>query len=479
MIRMELEVAKKLIKEYTRNHGDFVNRVEIAERYYRKENDIKFQDVKKDKDAEAENPLRISDNRIPSNFYKLLVNQKASYAFTEKVTFDTGNKSLNELISGTLGDSFQKKCKSLCVQAANASVAWLHYWKNENGEFRYSVIDAKQIIPVWTKDLERELLAVLRTYTMIDDGDGNTYIVYEFWTDKESQAFRRRIDSDIDSLDYYNEYLVVDVDTGAEEYVSTYPHDFGEVPFIFFNNNDEGSDDLRDIKELIDAYDKVFSGFLNDLEDIQELIFIITNYGGDASESAQILHEMKTKKIINVESEGPDDKSGVSTLAIEIPVEARKEMLQITRKSIFEQGMGIDPDPQNFGNSSGVALGYLYSLLELKTGLMETEFRLSFNRLVRAILKFNGRTSDKLEQTWTRTSVTNDVELADIAQKSKNIISDETIVRKHPWVDDAELEIKRMEKQKAASGPSWDTAPPVKAGDGDGEEQGILGKEKR
>lgn len=465
---MELEVAKKLIKKYTANHSDVVKKIETAERYYRKNNDIKY--AKKETE-DAENPLRTADNRIPSNFYKLLVNQKAAYAFTEKVTFDTGNDELNSLITKTLGDSFRKKCKSLCVQAANASVGWLHYWKGDDGKFHYAVIDAKQVIPVWTRDLEKELFAVLRTYTTIDETDGHTYIIYEIWTADQCESFCRRSDLDFDALDYFYQYLVIDTDTGTEEHRPVYAHGFGEVPFIFFNNNDEGANDLQDIKELIDAYDKVFSGFLNDLEDIQELIFIITNYGGDADNSLQILQEMKTKKIINVESEGADDKSGVSTLAIEIPVAARKEMLDITRKAIFEQGMGIDPDPQNFGNSSGVALQYLYSLLELKTGMMETEFEVSFNRLARVILKFHGKTPEKLEQTWTRTSVTNDSEMADIAQKSKNVISDETIVRKHPWVDDAELELKRISEQKRAAGPKWDTVPPVKDGEGDGGEE--------
>lgn len=182
---------------------------------------------------------------------------------------------------------------------------------------------------------------------MLDDRDRSEYIIYEYWTDMQCEFFRRKADNSLEALEYFNQYLIIDVDTGVEEYQPVYEHGCGEVHFIFFNNNDEGMNDLTDIKELIDAYDKVFSGFLNDLEDIQELIFIITNYGGESDNALQILQEMKYKKVINVESEGADDKSGISTLAIEIRVEARKEMLTITRKAIFGQGMGIDPDPQN------------------------------------------------------------------------------------------------------------------------------------
>ncbi|MFR2692021.1 MAG: phage portal protein [Enterocloster bolteae] len=68
-------------------------------------------------------------------------------------------------------------------------------------------------------------------------------------------------------------------------------------------------------------------------------------------------------------------------------------MLATTRKRIFEQGQGIDPDPQNFGNSSGVALGFLYSLLELKAGLMETEFKIGFGRSHPLRLPGNGHTN--------------------------------------------------------------------------------------
>lgn len=467
---MELDVAKKLIKKYEQGHVDFVRRCTVAERYYRKKNDILS--AKPKDTVDAENPLRNADNRIPSNFYKLQVNQKAAYAFTAPPRFDVGNDAANKVVKSELGDAFAKKCKALCVQAANSSVGWIHYWKDKDKGFRYAVVDSKEVVPIWTHDLERELLAVLRQYSRIDETDGYEYIIYEYWTDMECQAFRKRVDMTVDEgLMCYQQYTVIDVDTGIAEPTDTYIHDFGEVPFIFFSNNDEGQNDLSDIKELIDAYDKVFSGFLNDLEDIQELIFILTNYGGEAETAIDVLREMKQKKIIQVDSEGPDDKSGVSTLAIEIPVEARKEMLAITRKSIFEQGMAIDPDPQNFGNSSGVALKYLYSLLELKTGMMETEFAISFNRLVRAILKFHGFAAGNIVQTWTRTAVNNDTELADIAQKSKGVISDETIIRNHPWVDDPEEEMKRMEEQKTSEEPQWDKVPPVKAGEPDGEEE--------
>ena len=302
---------------------------------------------------------------------------------------------------------------------------------------------------MWSNNLERELKGALRCYHDITD-EGKELDVYEYWNDTTCQAYAIEAGGVIDTgLMPYNSFTLIDT-AGNSNLVNEFKHDVGEVPFFPFFNNNIDTGDLDNIKPLIDVYCKVFSGFVNDLEDIQEVIFVLTNYGGD--DLGQFLRELKDYKAIQIENEGGEDKSGVSTLTIELPVEARKELLATTRKCIFEQGQGIDPDPQNFGNSSGVALGFLYSLLELKSGLMETEFKLGFGRFIRCICRLLNIKikDDTIVQTWTRTSVKNDLELSQIAQQSKGVISDETIVSKHPWVEDPEKEMDILNKQKEA-----------------------------
>ena len=272
------------------------------------------------------------------------------------------------------------------------------------------------------------------------------------------------------ALDNLSSYFMFIVDVRNSEMSDHYEHGIGEVPFFAFSNNNIGTNDLKNIKPLIDVYCKVFSGFVNDLEDIQEVIFVLTNYGGE--NLGEFLDDLKYYKAIKVENEGDGDTSGVSTLTIEIPVEAREKLLETTRKCIFEQGQGIDPDPQNFGNSSGVALGFLYSLLELKSGLQETEFRPSVGRFIRCVCRLLNLKikDDTIIQTWKRTSVRNNQELATIAQISKGIISDETIIRNHPWVENLEEEKGRMEEQDNFE--NYSDAFKKKDGDGlDAEEQ--------
>lgn len=441
---MDIDVIKKLIKKYQPGQSEFNAQAEKARNYYRNKTDILFGKPKSERDQE-ENPLRNADNRIPFNFHGLLVNQKAAYMFTAPPLFDLGNKAANKKLTGFLGDKFPKVCKDLCIDASNCTVGWLHLWKDDKGILKYAVVPSEQIIPVWGASLEKELLGAFRVYQDTDENTGDVYTVYEYWNDTECNAYRLKTGDDISLLTPYQMFVI---DPQLSEVSETYNHGVGEVPFFPFYNNNIDTNDLVNTKPLIDTYCKVFSGFVNDLEDIQEVIFVLTNYGG--TDLGQFLRDLKDYKTIQVESGGADDKSGVSTLTIELPVEARDKLLAITRRCIFEQGQGIDPDPQNFGNSSGVALGFLYSLLELKAGLMETEFKLSFGRFIRCVCRVSNIAikDDSIIQTWTRTSVKNDLELSQIAMQSMGVISQTTIVGHHPWVEDPEAEMNTLKEEE-------------------------------
>ncbi|MGL5436603.1 MAG: phage portal protein [Lachnospiraceae bacterium] len=444
---MELDAIKKLVKKYQSGHSAFIQRAAVADRYYRNKTDILLKPIRAD-DKEKK-PLRNADNRIPFNFHGLLVNQKASYMFAASPLFDIGSQTTNKQLTAFLGDKYAKTCKDLCINASNASVAWLHVWKDKSSsQHKYAVVPSEQIIPVWTKNLEQELKGVLRCYHDITE-DGREMDVYEYWNDTSCEAYEVEAGQTIDEglMPYYN-FTIIDAENNSTESYC-FEHGIGEVPFFPFFNNNMDSTDLDNIKPLIDTYCKVFSDFVNDLEDIQEVIFVLTNYGG--ADLGEFLRDLKDYKAIQVEGESGDDKSGVSTLTIELPVEARKQLLEVTRKCIFEQGQGIDPDPANFGNSSGVALGFLYSLLELKAGLQETEFKIGFGRFIRCVCRLMNITikDDTIVQTWTRTSVRNDLEVAQICAQSKGIISDQTIIERHPYVEDAAKEMDRIKKQNA------------------------------
>lgn len=466
---MELEQARRLIEEYMLGHGEFVSKSLMAERYYRNKNDILFPRREEIRNKEEE-PIRNADNRISHGFHGLLVKQKAAYAFTRPPVFDVGSASNNKRISDVLGEKFSKICKKICTNASNSGVAWIHFWKNEEGKFCYAVVDSKQIIPIYTDDLEEELEAVLRAYTKILE-DGKTYDIYEIWTKKECAYFRKEVAQDYTYLREYRCMTLFSRYDGFSEMTNIFSHDFGRVPFIRFDNDDTSSSDLENIKALIDSYDKVYSGFVNDLEDIQEVIFILSGYEGE--DLGEFLKNLKKYKTVKLEAE---EHNSLQTLSIQIPIEAREKLLEITRKNIFEQGQGIDPQREDFGNQSGVALKFLYSALEQKVGWMETEFREGFSELVKAICEYLHIPCETVGQTWIRTNIANDTELVDMCVKSQNVISKDTILRNHPFVIDPEKEKQQIEKEKEEEESmyleeSFPMANPIKDGDSDETEQ--------
>ncbi|MDR2024375.1 MAG: phage portal protein [Hungatella sp.] len=446
-----IDVVKDLIKSRASWHRGHVKRCQEADRYYRNKNDILKQSVK----GQDYGPLRNADNRIPRNFHGLLVNQKAAYMFAAPPLFDIGKEEANKQIADILGDSYAKHCKDLCVNASNHECSWIHYWRDDKGNFCYGIVSSEQIIPVYSNDLDKALIAVLRTYKDIDFATGKEITIWEYWDREKCYSYYRTSSTvSIAGLSEYNVFQGVPED-GTAEKSNVFVHGWGDVPFIPFNNNNISTNDLVNIKLLVDAYDKVFTGFLNDLEDIQEVIFILTNYGGE--DKKEFIDDLKKYKMIKLDDDGDDSsKTGVETLTISIPIEAREKFLEMTRKAIFEQGQGVDPDPQKFGNASGEALKYLYSLLELKAGLMETEFKQGFGRLVRAICKYLGAECGQIIQTWARSAIRSDSELADICEKSVGVISNKTILKNHPFVENADEEEKQLEKEKAKAAEEAD-----------------------
>lgn len=451
---MEIEVVKKIIKRLVIHPNETVVKTEVAEKYYKNENDIlRLKNPVEEKSDDTNNPLRNADNRISHPWHQLLVDQKASYTMAVPPTFDVDDDEMNENIDKVLGDKFPKIAKELAVNASNAGIAWLHVWKDDtkSGDmgsfFRYAVVDSKQIIPVFSKSLDKQLEGVLRVYQDYDD-DGDKIVIYEYWNETECETFYRKASESID--DGLQEYEIFNLyDISSNQQIGTtnvYIHEWEEIPFIPFRNNHIEQNDLAKIKKQIDVYDKVYSGFVNDVDDIQEIIFVLTNYSG--TDKQEFLNDLKKYKMVKVEDDD-DSKGGVETLAIDIPIEARAKLLEITREAIFVLGQGVDPQKNIGQNNSGVALKQMYSLLELKASGLETEFRIGFAELVRFILRFYGKDPDiTIKQTWTRTQINNDLEQADIIAKLAASTSKENIAKSNPLVEDWQAELDSLEKEQ-------------------------------
>lgn len=453
---MELEALKKLIQNTSSSRNDLINNYKKSVDYYENKTDITTRNNGKpelNKEGKKD-PLRSADNRIPSNFYQLLVDQEAGYVASVFPDIDVGKDTDNQKILDVLGDDRALTLNGLLVDSSNAGRAWLHYWIDEDNNFRYGIIQPDQITPVYATTLDNKLLGVLRSYKQLDPEVGKYFTVHEYWTDKEAQFFKTSTTNN-EIIEPYNIITSYDLSAGYETGQSnTLKHNFGRVPFIEFPKNKYRLPELNKYKGLIDAYDDIYNGFINDLDDVQTVILVLTNYGGASLK--QFMNDLKKYKSIKINNAGNGDKSGVDKLQIDIPVEARDDALKITRDNIFLFGQGIDPANFESSNASGVAIKMLYSHLELKAAKTQTYFEHAINQLVRAIMRYlDFPDADKrhISQHWTRTKVEDSLTKAQIVSTVANYSSKEAVAKANPIVDDWQQELKDLAKDRQENDP--------------------------
>lgn len=319
--------------------------------------------------------------------------------------------------------------------------SWLYHYIDKNKNFRVATYESSEIAPFYDYSEGKVLKYILRYFE-------NSAILYSsegirYYKLNESGLYQKQGNKDEITPYFYKEnFMKIKKAIG-----------WSKVPFLRFNNNIAAISDLTKVKPFIDAYDMIVSNYVNDVEDLQQLIFILINYGGQ--NLTEFLNDLRKYKAIKVKKTKDGAEGGVETLKVDIPVEARVKLLEIIEENIWNIGQGVNPRLfKNAGNLSMVGIQELYGLLELKTSLMILQFRDSIAELVEAYVKYlkitkqGDYSNEEVEQVYTRTMIKNDKELIENCKNSYGLTSLETILENHPFVTDIEKEKQRLKEEK-------------------------------
>lgn len=427
-----------IIKDLIESH-DTTHMID-GQKYYYNENDILDRKQYFYKDGYKTIDETKPNYRLPHNWHKLLVDQKVAYLVGKPIVFQVDDKDYEDRLNLILGEEWDDNLTELAKNASNKGTEWLHIYINTEGKFKFIIIPAEEVIPIYDTSLQENLEAVLRYYTVeVNDKDK---IRVEWWT-RDTVTYYIQTDS--------GEFILDDTEKKNPDshfYYNDIGYGWTKVPFIEFPNNQERNSDLKFYKELIDNYDLNISDLANNLAEVQEIITILKGYEG--TNLSEFYENLRYYKAIKVSGEG-----GVDKLELNIPIEAKKEMFDRLEENIFLFGQGVNMKTDRFGNSpSGVALKFLYSLLDLKASIMERKFRKSIKRLLWFATEYiniidkKNYDSTAIQVTFRKTMIANDKEDVEIAAQSKGIISDETIVANHPWVEDVAREMERLKEQE-------------------------------
>ena len=219
------------------------------------------------------------------------------------------------------------------------------------------------------------------------------------------------------------------------------------IPFIPLFNNKAKKSDLDGIQELIDMYNSINSGFVDNINLFQEAIIKLRGFTGDSEELETVRKNMQRYKMVGIPN-GGGDNADMDYMAVEIPVEARKTILDILKENIFKIGQGLDPDRlAGESNITNVVIKSRYSALDMKANRTQKQLKLFYEKFVDCVNQFNNSGLDK-EITFNRSMIFNESESIDNCLKSMNLLDQETILDNHPWVTDSKKVIEKINNEK-------------------------------
>ncbi|HIT73174.1 MAG TPA: phage portal protein [Candidatus Fimicola cottocaccae] len=459
------EILREIINDD--ENSVYKHKMYEGEKYYRCEQDIlnhnfnehPFSETRiNDEGFENEgivnfkNPNR-SNNKCVNPFHRILVDQKASYIAGREptITVREGLKSaeFEKKLSMFTDDYFNQTVYDLVVGASNKGLEYIHIYYDSEGELKYCIVPAEEIIAVFDNDNENDIKEVIRYYyiRVFDKGYERLVRKAEWWTG-ENVSYYIEDNSGVfipeqgESLNVPHWYRF--------ENNKKYGESWGRVPFVVMRNNSRSTTDLELIKSLSDAYDLVLSEGTNNLIDLVELYWVIEGYEGETASA--IAKKLQINKAVHI-----SDSSGkVEAKQVDIPVQGRIDWLKLIKRDIFQFGMGVDTDTEKLGSApSGVSLKFQYSMFNLKVNGVIPRLKKALKDFLWFVANdyFDGEFFDMniVDININLNSITDDKETMEILAMSKGIVSEKTLLGKHPFVDDVNSEIFNIDEERRNS----------------------------
>ncbi len=411
--------------------------------------------------GELEAVHNLPNNRIVDNQYAKMVDQKANYLLGKPFVITSDNSEYASLADNIFGKRFRRLLKAAGKALLCGGIAWLYPFYNDEGELDFKLFPAYEVLPFW-KDSEHTVLdCAVRLYEVS---------AYEGEAERIVEKVEIFSASGVGCYVLRNGRLIPDND--ADDFNCSYvicggkPFNWEKIPLIPLKNGESELPLLNRVKALQDGINVMLSDFQNNMqEDARNTILVLKNY--DGTDLGEFRKNLAAYGAVKVRSEG-DAHGGVETLEVKVNAENYSKILELLKKALIENAMGYDAkDDRLSGNPNQLNIRSMYSDIDLDANAMETEFQAALEDLlffVNAHLSHSG-VGDfegiEVNAIFNRDILVNESEAIENCTKSQGIISRETIVRQHPWVDDPEEELRRIkdeEEQAAAEADAYRAA---------------------
>ena len=365
-----------------------------------------------------------SNNKLCSNFFHRLNTQRCTYLLGNGVSFsdhkekrkdEDGIEVTIDTTKQKLGNRFDTDLKRGGYNALIHGLTF-GFWNVD----RLHIFPLLQFVPLW--DEETGILRAGIRFWRIDESKPMVAILYE------EDGYTRFRSKDVIGMDFEEtgekksyKSIVAVTEVDGEQVIGE--ENYGSLPIIPLWGSNLHQSTLVGMREKIDSFDLIRSGFANDLTDCAQIYWILENCGGMSQEE---LDRFRDRLKINHIAVADTTNSNVTPYTQDIPYEARKEYLTEIRSGIYEDFGGLDVHAVAAGATND-HIDAAYQPLDEEAD----DFEYQIIEFVQQVLKLIG-----IEDTpiFKRNRISNEKEQTEMVLSAADYLDDETILNKLPFI---------------------------------------------
>lgn len=369
-----------------------------------------------------------SNNKIASNFFHRLNTQRVMYSLGAGVSFvDADEDAQEDTTKEMLGPHFDHDLRVLAYDALIHGVAF-GFWNLD----RMFVFPLTEFVPLWD-EYDGTLKAGARFWridpsrpmqVVLYEADG--YTRFQSRQDANGQT-SERLAMTVEKRPYIEKTSYTPAD-GIEQVIGG--ENYFALPVVPMWGSCLHQSTLVGMRQAIDSYDLIRSGFANDLTDCAQIYWLVSNAGGmDDRDLQKFLDRLKVNHVAVVDS---DEGGNAQAYTQEIPYNARKEYLDMIRNGIYEDFGALDVHT--------VAAGATNDHIDAAYQPMDenaSDFEYQVSEFIQQLLGLMG-VEDK--PVFKRTRISNQKEQVDMVVAEAQWLDQETILRKLPNIAPDEVQ---------------------------------------
>lgn len=225
-----------------------------------------------------------------------------------------------------------------------------------------------------------EVFSVLEFVPLYDEDNGALMAGIRFWQVSGDKPLR----ATLYELDGVTEYIwkegvgevlqekrpyVLKIESTAVDGAQIYDgENYEGFPIVPLWGNPHRQSELIGIREQIDAYDLIKSGFANTVDEASMVYWVINNAGGmDDIDLAKFVERIKTVHAATVE----DDGARAEAHSLEAPYASREALLTRLEKDLYKDAMALDTENIASGVTTATQIKASYEPLNSKVDQYE------------------------------------------------------------------------------------------------------------